>query len=490
MATKGSHFIDGRWITGDGEPLISINPGSGEAVWAGRRVSDAQVMHAMDSAFGAWADWAGRDVSERIRYLESLRVNLEAQKSRVADAISLETGKPRWEAFTEADSMLAKVGVSVDAYHDRCGTVAGEFSGASTEVRYRPHGVIAVLGPFNFPGHLPHGQIVPAVLAGNTVVFKPSTQAPLVGEVITELWESAGIPRGVVNLVQGGRQMGATLSRHHKLAGLFFTGSAETGRAIHRVFSGRPEVILALEMGGNNPLVVHEVCDFRAAAYVTVLSAYLTSGQRCSCARRLIVTAGPKGDRFVDELVSMIGSIRVGLYTDQPEPFMGPVISVHAAAELMEAQARLKQQGARILCPMEPQRGIGTLLTPGLIDVSSVPRRPDQELFGPLLQLIRVPDFHTGLDEANRTSYGLAAGLLSDDRALWERFRRVIRAGVVYWNRPTTGAGSRLPFGGIGASGNHRPGAYFAADFCSYPVAIVESDRVAFPETTLPGIDL
>jgi len=249
-----------------------------------------------------------------------------------------------------------------------------------------------------------------------------------------------------------------------------------------------PGKMLALELGGNNPLVVHDVDDVDAAASLTILSAYLSAGQRCTCARRLIVPESPRGQAFIDRLAARIAGIRVGLPADEPEPFMGPVIHKAAARQLLEAQDELLARGGVALRAMEQQRGIATLLSPGLIDVTGVARRSDAEWFGPLLQLVRVPDVEAAIAEANATAYGLAAALFSDERLLWDRFRRGIRAGVVNWNRPTTGASGRLPFGGIGHSGNHRPGGSFAIDSCGYPVASLERERLEAPAPT-PGLD-
>jgi succinylglutamic semialdehyde dehydrogenase len=391
--------------------------------------------------------------------------------------------------LTEVDAMVAKVAISIDAYHDRCRTVSGEFMGSATYIRFRPHGVVAVFGPFNLPGHLPNGHIVPALLAGNTVVFKPSEQAPLVAQETMALWEAAGIAPGVLNVIQGGPETGAALSGDPDLDGLLFTGSAATGKALHRAFAGHPEKVLALEMGGNNPLVVHQVADLDAAARLTVLSAYITAGQRCSCARRLIVPVGHEGDNFVERLVLTIQKVRVGAYTDNPEPFMGPLISKKAAEHLLAAQEELAAAGGTSLVQMRRVGEIPTMLTPGLMDVTRVPERPDAELFGPFLQLIRIRDFEAALHEADNTAYGLSAGLLSDNKALYDEFFRSVRAGVITWNRQTTGASSRLPFGGVKASGNHRPSAYYAADYCSYPVASIETERLTAPAQMPPGLE-
>jgi succinylglutamic semialdehyde dehydrogenase len=486
--TGRCHYIGNRWIAGTGPSFASEDPATDETTWEGRAATAAEVDRAVVAARDAFEEWAGTPLSGRIRLLEAFRDRIAARRSGLAEAISRETGKPLWESHAEVDGMAVKVSVSIDAYHDRCRVVRVVRAGAANATRHKPHGVTAVFGPFNMPGHLPNGHIVPALLAGNTVVFKPSESAPLVGRMAMEAWENAGVPPGVLNMIQGGPETGAALAAHPGLDGLFFTGSAETGRAIHRAYGGRPETILALEMGGNNPLVVHEVSDLDAAAYLTVQSAFLTAGQRCSCARRLIVPRGGEGDRFVERLLALTGRIRVGRYTDVPEPFMGPVISRQAAEGLLRAREALEARGGVGLAAMEPVGGRTAMLSPGLMDVTAVADRPDVELFGPFLQIIRVPGFEAALREANNTAYGLAAGLLSDSRELYERFYRRIRAGVVNWNRQLTGASGYLPFGGIGISGNHRPGAYFAVDYCSYPVASIELSEIRMPERFLPGI--
>ncbi|MGO9568043.1 MAG: succinylglutamate-semialdehyde dehydrogenase [Desulfomonilaceae bacterium] len=489
MPTK-THFIDDKWIEGTGEKFSSSNPATGEINWEGNSATDQEILQAVKAAAAAFEAWADRTPEGRIRYLEAYREEVRAHREEMAVAICRETGKPHWEALTEADAIAGKVGVSSEAYYERCATVTTEIAGTPAATRFKPHGVVAVFGPFNFPGHLPNGHIVPALLAGNTLVFKPSEQAPLVGEKMLELWQAAGLPKGILNMVQGGGKTGMDLASQGGLDGLFFTGSAATGKALHRMYGGRPEKILALEMGGNNPLVVYDAADHQAAAYLTIQSAFITAGQRCTCARRLIVQNGNNGRRFVDSLISMMGRIRVGPYTDAPEPFMGPVISGQAVENLLAAQDSLRKNGGEPLVEMKRLDRTGNFLSPGLMDVTDVPDRPDVELFGPLLQLIRVSDFDAAIREAGDTTYGLVAGLLSDNKDLYERFYRKIRAGVINWNRQTTGASGRMPFGGVGASGNHRPSGYYASDYCSYPVASNELERLELPSRFLPGIDL
>jgi succinylglutamic semialdehyde dehydrogenase len=490
MSPIGSHFINGAWMEGAGERFSSTDPATAEVIFEGRFATPEEVHLAVTAAANAFEEWADKKVGDRVSYLEAFRQRLVAHKDDLSATISRETGKPLWESATEVDAMIGKIGLSVQAYNQRCGIIKTELGPASAVTRFRPHGPVAVFGPFNFPGHLPNGHIAPALLAGNTVILKPSEQAPTVAQRMVELWRDAGLPNGVLNMVQGGRETGIALSSHSRIAGLFFTGSAEVGKAIHRQFAGHPEKILALEMGGNNPLIVHEVSDLEAAAYLTVQSAFITAGQRCSCARRLIVPVGEEGDIFIHSLISMIGKIRVGKFSDRPEPFMGPVISEKMAQQLLNAQKGLRDRGGAILVEMKRMDSPGYFLSPGLLDVTKVSNRADDELFGPLLPLIRVKNFDAAIREANSTAFGLVAGLLSDNRDLYEEFLRRIRAGVVNWNRQTTGATGKMPFGGVGISGNHRPGGFFAADYCSYPAASLEMDRSILPDSLTPGIDL
>ena len=489
MAAK-SHYIDGHWIDGAGAPFHSSDPATGESVWQGHAAGQSEIDQFVAAAHKALESWSDTPLPQRIFFLQKFAEQLKANRADLAEAISRETGKPRWEALSEVDSMIGKVPVSIDAFNERRRPVETEAAGGTAATRFKPYGVVAVFGPFNFPGHLPNGHIVPALLAGNTVVFKPSELTPLVGQRTVELWEAAELPAGVLNLVQGGRETGSILAGHGGIDGLFFTGSVAVGRTLSRLFADHPEKILALEMGGNNPLIVHEASDLDAAAYLTIQSAFITAGQRCTCARRLVVPQGDPGDAFLDRLIAMTQSVKVGRFSDEPEPFMGPVISVRAAENLLAAQETLKDRGGRALLEMRRVSDSPAMLSPGIMNVTSISNRPDEELFGPLLQLIRVADFPQAIEEANRTAYGLSAGLLSDSRELYEHFFRRIRAGVVNWNRQTTGASGSLPFGGVGLSGNHHPSGYYAADYCSYPVASLENPKLTMPSQLTPGVSL
>nr|WP_322940294.1 succinylglutamate-semialdehyde dehydrogenase [Pseudomonas sp. s4] len=485
-----THYIAGQWLAGRGEPLQSLDPVSLAVVWQGRGADAAQVDAAVTAARQAFSAWAAQSLDSRIAVLERFAVYLKDRAQQLAQAIGEETGKPLWEAATEVNSMVGKVAISIQSYRERTGEKSGPLGDATAVLRHKPHGVVAVFGPYNFPGHLPNGHIVPALLAGNCVLFKPSELTPKVAELTVQCWIEAGLPEGVLSLLQGGRETGVALAGHSGIDGLFFTGSSRTGNLLHAQFAGRPEKILALEMGGNNPLIVDQVADVDAAVYTIVQSAFISAGQRCTCARRLLVPQGQWGDALLARLVQVAGQIRVGRFDEQPAPFMGSVISLQAAAQLMQAQADLLAKGATALLAMTQPQASSALLTPGILDVSAVAERPDEEFFGPLLQVIRYDSFESAIAEANATVYGLAAGLLSDSRARFEQFWLHSRAGIVNWNKQLTGAASTAPFGGIGASGNHRASAYYAADYCAYPVAGLESESLTLPATLTPGVTL
>lgn len=483
-------FIGGIWLEGNGPTFGRRNPANGEPLWSGAAADSSNVDRAFAAARKAAGFWGTEPFAEREAIVRRFAAALERNRESMAETIAQETGKPLWETRTEVSAMINKVDISVRACKTRTGTSETVTGTVTSAIRHKPHGVVAVLGPYNFPGHLPNGHIVPALLAGNTVIFKPSELTPLTAECTVQLWEEAGIPRGVLNLLQGERATGEAIARHPELDGLFFTGSVRVGQLLHSQFALHPEKILALEMGGNNPLVVGTVSDTRAAVYDIVQSAYLSSGQRCTCARRLYLPLGPEGDALLAALVSSVGKIRVGAWNDEPQPFMGPLISSQAADGLLEAQQRLVRMGAVPLLEMKRLPASPAFVSPGLLDVTDVNELPDEEYFGPLLCVIRYDSLDHAIEMANRTRYGLSAGLLSDSAEDYERFYRKIRAGIVNWNRQTTGASSAAPFGGVGASGNHRPSAFYAADYCAYPVASTEAAKSELPAQLAPGIEL
>lgn len=483
-------YLNGNWQEGEGASFTSLNPSTQEPLWQGRAASAAQVEAAYEAAAHAFADWSQRSFDERRAYLTAFRDQVDARKDELTRLISEEIGKAPWDAASEVAALLGKLAFSEKAYAERTPTREQVLAnGSVAHLTHRPHGVMAVFGPYNFPAHLPNGHIMPAMLAGNVVLFKPSELSPAVGEWLMRRWEEVNLPAGVLQLLQGERETGVVLAAQ-KLDGLLFTGSVNTGKKIHELFAGRPETIIALELGGNNPLIIDQISDIKSAVLETILSAYISSGQRCTCARRLIVVEQPNTPAYLEALAHTASQLIVDAPDATPAPFMGPVISNHAAEALLSAQTTLLKQGAKPLLSARRLHENRPFLTPALLDVTGLGTVTDEEYFGPLLQLIRVPDLDTAIHVANQTRFGLSAGVLSDDAARFAYCAARLRAGIINWNQQTTGASGGAPFGGVGQSGNHRPAGYYAADYCAYPVAGVQRERLALPDSLPPGLTL
>ncbi|EKO3585565.1 succinylglutamate-semialdehyde dehydrogenase [Vibrio metschnikovii] len=484
-----TQWIAGQWIAGQGDALSSISPYDDQVVWQGNSATAEQVEQAISAARQAFIAWKNRPFAEREQVVLAFAEQVKANSEKIAEVIAKETGKPLWETRTEAAAMAGKIAISIRAYHERTGQQQREVAGNTIVLRHRPLGVMAVFGPYNFPAHLPNGHIVPALLAGNTVVFKPSEQTPWTGELAMQLWQAAGLPDGVLNLVQGAKETGIALAQSKNIDGLLFTGSANTGHLLHRQFAGQPDKMLALEMGGNNPMVISEhYGDIDAAVYTIIQSAFISAGQRCTCARRLYLPEGEKGDKLLDKLLKATEQLRIDQPFADPAPFMGPQISRAAAEFILTAQANLQALGGKNLLTAKAQQA--AFVTPGIIDVTAINDLPDEEYFGPLLQVIRYQTLPQAVALANNTRFGLSAGLVSTDDQEWQYFIDHIRAGIVNRNRQLTGASGDAPFGGPGASGNLRPSAFYAADYCAYPMASMEGQTTELPATLSPGVVL
>ncbi|XQW84645.1 succinylglutamate-semialdehyde dehydrogenase [Thalassotalea piscium] len=488
--THPIQLINGTWQAGLGHDVTSLNPAKNELIWQGKSASAEQVDQAVLSARKAFTTWSQTSLDERIALAKKFAETLEENKERFAVTIALETGKPLWETRTEVGAMIGKIAISIRAYNERTGTVENPMPGAKAFIRHKPHGVVAVFGPYNFPGHLPNGHIVPALIAGNTIVFKPSELTPMVAELTLKFWQQAGLPDGVINLVQGEVDTGKALASHPQIDGLFFTGSSTTGKLLHEQFSGQPGKILALEMGGNNPLIIKDVSNIDAVVHDIIQSAFVTTGQRCTCARRLFIEEGEQGDAILSKLIASTAALKIGYFDDEEQPFIGSMISEKAALGLVAAQEQLVSLGGKTLLALTHKEANTGFVSPGIIDVTAIKAMPDEEHFGPLLKVYRYSDFDAAIAEANNTVFGLSAGLLCDNEADYQHFFTHIRAGIVNWNKPITGASSAAPFGGIGESGNHRASAYYAADYCAYPVASVEADAMVLPATLSPGLTI
>ncbi|MHA6318074.1 succinylglutamate-semialdehyde dehydrogenase [Altererythrobacter sp. CAU 1778] len=456
------------------QEIISIEPATGQELW---RAKVGNVDETVDRARRVWPAWAAKPLANRIELMRRFANEVRKEYENFAELIARETGKPLWEARTEVDAVIGKVEISIKAYAERTGQrkLDSALQGTAA-LRHKPHGVMAVLGPYNFPAHLPNGHIVPALIAGNAVILKPSEKTPACGELLIKCFNKAGVPAAVCQLLVGARDEGEALVAHPGVDGILFTGSAQVGIAINKRLATNPGKILALEMGGNNPLVLWDTPKMSDAAVLAIQSAFTSAGQRCTAARRLIVKSSIY-DEAMEEIKRLADRVIVGAPFDEVPPFMGPVIDNDTADALVESFVYLMSNGGKAIKHMRRPQDDLPFLTPAIIDTTAMADRPDVELFGPLLQVIRVDDFDEAIQEANNTRFGLSASLVGGTPQEYNRFWANIRAGIVNWNRPTNGASSAAPFGGVGLSGNHRPAAFYAADYCAYPVASTEMEQ-------------
>lgn len=486
---KGKHYIDGNWIQGTGDSFSSINPANGKTIWNGTNATHQEIDEAFTSAQKSFKKWASFSVEKRLSFIHKFSEIISNKKEQLARLISLETGKPLWESKTEVSAVINKIQLSINAFNERTSTQEIDNNETKSYIRYKPYGTVAVLGPFNFPAHLSNGHIIPALIAGNTIILKPSELTPMVAEFVVNCWHEANLEPGVLNLVQGNAKCAQYLLSKN-VNGVYFTGSFKTGVLINKQFAMQPGVILALEMGGNNPLVIEKVEDLKGAIYTALLSSFITAGQRCSCARRIIIPNNSFGENFLEQFIKSAAKIKIGSFDEQPEPFIGPVIRNSHALNHLKAQQKLIDSGADSLLEMSLLKEDAAFLSPGIVDVTNIDNTKDDEIFAPFVQIYKYNDFDEALAIANQTNYGLVAALISDNKNNFQEFFNTVKAGIINWNKPTTGASSRLPFGGVKHSGNNRPSGYFAADYCSYPIASLEQKTPQLPKELPLGITL
>lgn len=453
--------------------MKSYEPATGAELWTGTIGGvDAEVAKVQ----AAWGKWAAYGLSDRIETVRKFSNRLRADAEPLIDLISRETGKPIWESRSEVESIIAMVSIAIKAYAERSSQRRlNGTAGSSAALRHKPHGVFAVITAYNEPAAIPCGHIIPALLAGNAIIFKPSEYSPAVGQFIVDCMHRAGIPKEIVRVVHGGPKVGAALAAHKDIDGLFFTGSAYNGIQINRQFVNRPGKMLSLEMGGNNPIIFWDTADIYSAAAIVVKSAFLSAGQKCTSARRLIVK-DDLYDTVIPEIKRLADRLIINDPHGDPPPFMGPLITNDAADGLTESFLALMSHGGRPIRHMtRPIKG-RPFVSPGIIDVTHMEERPDLELFGPLLQVIRVSSFEDAIAEANNTRFGLSASLLGGNAQQYDQFWANSKAGIVNWNAETIKISAAAPMGGKGLSGNGRPSAFYSADHCAYPVASEEHE--------------
>jgi succinylglutamic semialdehyde dehydrogenase len=481
------HDPNGEWI--DQSPACA-----GDAI-ARVKYSYLEIDSAVNAAQIAFKTWKKKTLSERGNFLAQYKEALKKREAQFIEIIAREIGKPTWEVKTEFMAMLNKIDITLNDSMKIIGDLAIPeiMPGVMGRNRYRPHGVMVVVGPFNFPAHLPNGHIVPALLTGNTVIFKPSEKAPMTGQLMAEAFHEAGFPPGVFNLLQGERETSRRLCVHEGVAGILFTGSYEVGTRLKQDTLLQSGKLLALEMGGKNATVVWEGSDLEFSVREVLTSAFMTAGQRCSSTSRVIIH-----DSIAEEFVSKLHAEAKNFKIGQPfeENFMGPLIDATSVDRYLKFQPIATRDGFEMIMrgkSLELPYG-GHYVTPAIAfmkdgDVAKAKKSVFQqtELFAPLLAIQSATTIEQALGLANSTHYGLVTSVFTPSQKVFEAFYDDLECGLINWNRGTIGASSRLPFGGLKKSGNHQPTALTSTLYCTYPLASLECETQEISKKS-PGL--
>jgi len=488
-------YIYGRFVPadkGNGE-IKDISPADLSDVLMTVPFKHDHIDEACRVAKKAFPSWAALTFDKRKEALNRLKEVFVSHEAQMAQAISRDTGKPLWDSTTEAKALVNKIDITLNfssklIAEERIPNALPSVDGV---IRYKPRGVMAVVGPFNFPAHLPNGHIVPALMAGNTVVFKPSEQTAAVGQLYSELFDKAQFPPGVFNMVQGDGESGRRLVTSENVDGILFTGSYEVGLKIKQETMTHYWKILALEMGGKNATVVCADADMDKAIYETLIGAYMSSGQRCSGTSRIILDE-KIADEFTERFYQASKKLSIGHWSENP--FMGPLINGTAVEKYIRFQEIANRENCESLMRGKSLdlKHKGFYVTPSIhlvkkFDPNSVYQK--SEIFGPNVAIYKTSNLDSTLEIVNSTGYGLVMAVFTKDKAVYEKCLLEARVGLLNWNRTTNGASSRLPFGGMGKSGNDRPSAHFAVQYSSVPVASLEDLTPFDPTKTLPGMN-
>ncbi len=486
-------FIDGAFVSGEEDALIvTRSPADQNDIVGEHIVTRSHIDRAVEAARRALPAWRRTSRQERESLLRRYQEEVRKEEDNFAQLIAREVGKAIWDSRGEAKALAGKVdlmlGEGAELTRDK---VLEDLPGA---VRYRPQGVVSIIGPFNFPVHLPNGQLVPALLHGNTVVFKPSERTPNAAALLAKCIERAGFPKGVFNLVQGDGPSAARLASHPDIDAVLFTGSVAIGRKILEANLHNPGRMIALELGGKNPSIVLDDADIEWTARQIAFAAFASAGQRCTATSRIFATPGSIGP-LSDRLAELAKNLNVGHPLDVTS-FMGPMISEGSRAALLEAQGRARAAGYQVI----QEGGEFTVEgKPGWYVRPSVHRAPSaqvrvegyshDELFGPDVAIYPVSSLEEAIAGANDTRFGLAASIFTKDEAAFEKASDEVRAGVFHWNQSTAGASGRLPFGGVGDSGNQRPAGITAGTLTVWPQAVRFAPPADAPLPSWPGLN-
>jgi succinylglutamic semialdehyde dehydrogenase len=482
---RGS-FVNGQWsrshVTGEWKVK---SPANHDWVLPELSYDNDEVEKAVDAAKNAWPLWRSLSMDERLNYLKNFAAELDKRKDTLGRIIAIETGKPFDEALAEAGLLSAKINVTIQYGLELVKSQVIEVDAKTRgEIHFKAKGILLIIGPFNFPVHLSHGHIAPALLMGNVCILKPSEKTPYSAQVYMEAAEAAGIPKGVLQLIHGPGDMATRLVRHTEINGVIATCSYEVGAKIQKTLAESPEKIVALEMGGKNAALIWENSNIDELSDALIRSCFLTTGQRCTALSRVYVQQGILGDlvqSFHQKAKELVVSHP---FAENPKPFMGPLISEQALEKYLRYSGIAASEGAESVMRPKTLQGttrlgeqlpIGNYVSPSIQIVKEFNPKSNyqnHEIFGPDVFFCPINSLEEGVRAVNSSYYGLVASVFCPK----EKFSDIaeqLEVGLVYHNRPTVGASARLPFGGWKRSGNHRPAGLFAIYACTQAQARV-----------------
>lgn len=476
ISYRGS-YIGKRWTLPE-KPSAQfevVSPANLEWVLPPVKVSYDHVEGILHEASLAFKSWRQESLQSRIARVRRFGDELSARAETIARLVAIETGKPFDEALSEAKLLGAKVAVTVDEALRLVETQQLDLGSAVGEIHYRPHGVLLIIGPFNFPVHLSNGHIIPALLMGNVCILKPSEKAPYSAQLYMEAAEAADLPAGVLQLIQGGGEVASRLQRDPRCHGVIATCSYEVGAKIQKDLAANPEKIVALEMGGKNAALVHKDVDVDRCVQDLLQSSFLTTGQRCTALSRVYVER-PLLDKLVAKFHEQAKQLVISHPFDtDPKPFMGPLISAASKDNFLRYTGIAESEKAQVLMRPKALEGKSRLsrrpipeghyVTPGIHVVekwSAKSTYQSHEIFGPDIFFAPVDNAEEGVEAINASEYGLVCSIFGGDVHRFQELASQIDCGLLYHNRATIGASARLPFGGWKKSGNHRPAGIFS----------------------------
>lgn len=452
-------FIGGEWLDSkSGRTAPNINPANiNDVIGTTQLASREEARKAVEAAYNAFKEWKATPAPARGRIVSRAARLMEEHKEELAETLTREEGKTLAESRGELSRAINVVEFCAGESRRMNGeTIPSELPANFAYTIKEPHGVVACITPWNFPIAIPVWKIAPALVAGNTVVFKPATITPGTAIRITEIFHEAGVPPGVLNLVLGsGSEAGDEIVNHPAVRAISFTGSTETGLMLYEQVARRGVRVQA-EMGGKNPVVVLEDCDMALAVESTAQGAFGSTGQRCTATSRAVVI-DRIADEFVERIVERAKKMKLGDGSD-PESDIGPSVDENQFNTVLKYIDIGREDGAELICGGRRARGNGLekgyFIEPTVFDkVTPDMRIAREEIFGPVLSVLRVKDFDEAMAVANDSEYGLSSSIFTNDANSIYRFVDEIETGMTHINSPTTGGEAHIPFGGVKNTG-------------------------------------